>query len=59
MRSLILFIIAAGLFVTVSDVGAVAQVAYPNRPIWALVLLADVCLLIFVIRLWKRSSKTS
>jgi hypothetical protein len=53
MRKLILLILAAAIFITIADVGAVAQATYPDRPIWAVVLLADICLVIFLYRNWK------
>jgi hypothetical protein len=54
MRKFILLVIAAGLFITIADVGAVAQAAFPNRPIWALVALAEFCVALLVYRNWKR-----
>jgi hypothetical protein len=54
MRQIILLILAAALLITIADVGAAAQALHPARPIWALVMLADVCLVLLVYRLWKR-----
>jgi hypothetical protein len=52
VRSLLL-LIAAGLFITIANVGAAAQTAYLDRPIWALVVVAELCVAWLVYRLWK------
>jgi hypothetical protein len=52
MRKFVFVIFAASLFVTIADLGAVAQAAYPGRPIWALVVLGQICLAVVVYRFW-------
>ncbi len=51
---IIIIVFAALVFITVADVGAAAQAAYPDYPIWMFVLLADLCLVVFVYRSLKR-----
>jgi hypothetical protein len=58
MRNAMLLLAALCLFVTISDVGAVTQAAHPEKPIWALVIVGEMCVIALVWRNWTARQKS-